>query len=108
MRDVFAIVVCHEHGRPVVRLSGDFDLLNAPTLADALNALSEVGEHRVLLDLSDVTFIDSSGVAALLEALHRGVQVEIADSSPIVRRVLEVSGVAELFPRADGEPSGSI
>ena len=50
-----------------------------------------------MFDLTDVTFMDSSGLAVLLEARGRAADVALHDPSPIVRRIVEASGVAASF-----------
>jgi anti-anti-sigma factor len=51
---------------------GELDLVTAPLLARALHEAEQTAERRILLDLSAVSFMDSSGLAAVLEAVQRG------------------------------------
>lgn len=81
--------------------AGDVDLASAPALVDAV--LTSLGDHRsVHLDLSDVTFLDSSGIHALMRLARAGddtTTVTISpDLRPQVRKVLEVSGVMPMLP----------
>jgi anti-sigma B factor antagonist len=92
-------------GCAVVVASGEIDVTTAPGLRHALKAASQVAA-RVVLDLNLVTFIDSSGIAILLEAYkHRQLGHEIAlclgDTRPVVRRVLEVTHVNTILPTYD-------
>jgi anti-anti-sigma factor len=79
----------------VVVVAGDIDVATAPMLDDAISAVS----GPVVLDLSGVTFMDSSGVRVLVR--HRqasqagGNRFEVAAVSRPVRRVLELAGVLE-------------
>jgi len=97
MPDPFAIVVCHDSGRPVVHVRGEVDLTNADTMTEALRALSDVGEHRVDLDLEEVAFMDSTGVRSLLDGLRFGLDLHVVATSERVHRVLDIAGVDTLL-----------
>jgi anti-sigma B factor antagonist len=92
-------------------LEGELDLA---TSKDLLTAIRERPPHDepLTLDFSDITFMDSSGLRALLEAAKgRGEDqlLVIVDPSPQVRRVLEISlpdGAPGLEVRA-GEGGGT-
>ena len=51
----------------------------------------------MVLDLSDVTFLDSSGLAVILSAHLDGADIRLRGVTPIVRRTLEVAGVADIL-----------
>ncbi len=89
-----------EGGVSVVSLSGDVDLESSPKVRSAL--LDCVGAKRgVLVDLSRVSYIDSSGVASLVEAYQTARKsttpfalVEVSDSA---MRVLELARLDKVF-----------
>jgi anti-sigma B factor antagonist len=54
-----------------VRLSGDIDLSRSPELRNHLLAISKKKPARLVVDLSDVPYMDSSGVATLVETLQQ-------------------------------------
>ncbi len=54
----------------VVSLRGEIDVLTAPKLGSRLFGLAEEGASGVVIDLSDVTFMDSTGIGVLLNALR--------------------------------------
>jgi anti-sigma B factor antagonist len=97
-----------EDGR-LIRAVGEVDLSTAAALRRELKAASMEAD-TVLLDLSDVTFIDSTGLHLLLEASHRSALTDCAffvvRPSEAVRRLIELSGTAELLRLVDptGEP----
>jgi anti-sigma B factor antagonist len=62
--------VREEDGAVIVAFSGDVDLHASPDARRVLLAAVERG-RKVLVDLSEVTYLDSSGVASLIEALKR-------------------------------------
>src|SRR5947209_5889436 len=87
----------HAGGCVWLKLSGELDVATAPRLADRLHQLRE--ENRtVVVDLSGVEFMDSSGLHALFDAVadaRRGSwTLEVRDDvSPQVRRLLELIGL---------------
>jgi anti-anti-sigma factor len=104
--DGFSAEVIHRDGAAVVVVRGDVDLSTAIRFRAALAAALDGGE-RVEVDLRDTTFMDSTGLAALL-AVHRRLSqareaVVIHDPSPPVRLLLDISGVTGLVDvRTDG------
>jgi anti-sigma B factor antagonist len=84
-----------------VAVSGEVDVATVPVLEAALDAAIRQSEGAFILDLSDVDFMDSSGLHVLLRArslLGRGDRAlaVICRSGP-VRRLFELSGIADLF-----------
>ena len=67
--------------------------------------LVDEGVREVVLDLGDVTFVDSAAIAAIVEAGKRarraGAVVTVVSDDPNVRRVLELVGVGRMLPLAD-------
>jgi anti-anti-sigma factor len=84
--------------RTVVRVRGDVDLATAPELSQALEPLGST--EQVTVDLSEVAFMDSSGLRVLLDfASHSrngNVPLRIASPSRTVMRVMEIVGMTEL------------
>lgn len=92
----------------VVRLSGELDLFTAETFRQAVDAeLAKDGCTNLVLVLKNVTFIDSSGIGAILGRYRliqaRGGRVIAAGLRPPVRRLLEMSGVLRVVGTADTE-----
>ena len=111
--DGFSAEVIHRDGAAVVVVRGEIDLATAPAFRAALDdAVNSSG--RVEVDLRDTTFMDSTGLAALLAVhtrlgqAHKGLVIH--DPSPAVRLVLNISGVAPLLDvrtdGADARPDG--
>lgn len=81
----------------VVTLGGDLDLTNAAALGRALAGLGETPPARLVLDMAGVDCLDCAAarvIAAAVQSLPGPRPVVIRDPSPIVRRLLEVSGLA--------------
>ena len=98
MPEIFSFDLEDREDEHLVRLRGELDVLNASRLRDAL---IEVGHSRVVVDLSDVSFIDSSGMASLLGARQAitdaGNQFVVRGATGIVRRVIELTGLGEVL-----------
>jgi anti-anti-sigma factor len=84
--------------RTIVRVRGDVDLATAPELCQALEPLGPT--EQVTVDLSEVAFIDSSGLRVLLEfasdSRDGNAPLRIASPSRTVLRVMEIVGMTEL------------
>ncbi|MGK5441860.1 STAS domain-containing protein [Micromonospora sp. URMC 105] len=86
-----------------VSVAGEVDLATSGELRAALDAvLAGLSDTPVEVDLADVPFLDSSGVHVLLDAYAlaaaRGCPLVVAgDVRPVVRRVLEITGVLALL-----------
>ncbi|MET8170467.1 STAS domain-containing protein [Streptomyces sp. NPDC005329] len=89
----------------VVRVSGELDYVSSPVLMEELQPLIARGDRSVVLDLSGVTFCDSSGLNALLsarqQAERRGVELAVAGVPQQPRRVLQMTGADQLLPVHD-------
>lgn len=89
----------------VVSFRGELDLANASTAEAALNASLESDGAQVIVDMRELEFIDSTGIALLVAALgHNGSEARVRfvpSASPAVTRVLELTGLAERLPLAE-------
>jgi anti-anti-sigma factor len=83
-----------------LRVAGEVDMAAAPVVMDAiLGAALSNPTFEVRVDLDDVSFIDSMGLAALIEAHRRladqQVRLVFGDVSANVRKLLEITGTAD-------------
>ena len=89
-----------ESGRLIVSLEGEVDLNESPKVRDLLLAAVRESAH-VLVDLSRVSYMDSSGVATLVEAFQTsrgtGVGFALANVSDAVLRVLKLARLDTVF-----------
>ena len=85
-----------------VAFHGELDVTSAPELRQRIQAIASAPGGRLMIDLSNCTFIDSMGLAALVEAaseMHRrGRVVVVVSRAPQVRRTLALTGVDEQMP----------
>jgi anti-sigma B factor antagonist len=91
--------------RVVVRVGGEIDTATGEVLQRELLAVVRSRRRDLGLDLSTVDFLDSSGLRALLVVQQavtaQGRQVGLVGSTPMIDRLLEITGLEDLFPRAD-------
>jgi anti-sigma B factor antagonist len=85
----------------VLPLKGEIDLHVSPSVAASLNAMIEKKPRRLVVDLSDVTYIDSAGLAALIEAMQKveayGGKFLLAGLQETVRSIFEISRLDQVF-----------
>lgn len=87
----------------LIRLHGEIDMASAPLLHDLLVAARELSSAAVVLDMSEVSFLDSSGINEILRA-DRHTTVRVRSASNPVRRCLAICGLDHLLEDpADGE-----
>jgi anti-sigma B factor antagonist len=87
------------NGDVVVRLAGEIDLHNAAEVGAALDQAGESGPDRVVVDLGEVDFVDSTALGTLIEGRKRLASSRLVLAAPgrDVRRALEVAGLLEHF-----------
>jgi anti-sigma B factor antagonist len=92
-----------------VELHGDLDLYTAPELSRHLEALIGAGHLKLLVDLTNAAFIDSTTIGVLLSAWKRlrasGGRLAVVCPQPAMRDLFELVGHNWIFPvyeRPDG------
>jgi anti-sigma B factor antagonist len=85
-------------GTPIVSLAGELDSSNAASLESALASVTAARPERLIFDLSALRFMDSAGIAVLIGAAAKVDAVQLRDPSPIVRRVVEITGLSDVLP----------
>jgi anti-anti-sigma factor len=102
--DRFELRTWPDRERVIVALRGELDLERVGVVQEALDDLYAVGWQSVVLDLRDLTFIDSTGLSLLLEVERAsraaGRSFAIVDGSPAVARLLGLVGLSDHFARA--------
>ena len=100
-------VVSHGPDARVVHVVGEIDTLTAPVLRTRLDE-QVAAVPLLVLDLTDVTFLGSAGLAVLVaakdEADRRRHTLRIVPGSRIVTRALEATGLLGIFDIAEGVP----
>jgi anti-sigma B factor antagonist len=97
-------------GVATVVVSGEVDVASGPTVAGAIReAVTADAVDTVLVDLSAVQFLDSSGIGLLLKgrrlADQRGVAYRVVGANGLILRVLELGGVWEHLCGDSNQPA---
>ena len=94
-------ILDREGASAAVRLSGDLDIVTSDDVKRELVGLIDAGHTALALDLSDVGFVDSSGLGVLV-AIHRHAEAQggafvVRSSPPQVRRLFEITRLGDLL-----------
>lgn len=85
----------------VVVLKGEIDLHESPQVRESMTPLIEKKLPQILIDLTGVTYIDSSGLAVLIDAMQRiqryGGKLALFGLCEAVRNVFEVARLDQVF-----------
>lgn len=87
--------------RHVVAVAGEIDLFTAPELKAALSDALESGRNRIVVDLSETTFLDSTALGVLIGAVKRlrsrdGV-LTIVNTDANIAKTFEITGLDQIF-----------
>ena len=84
--------------RALVIAVGELDLHSCPQFKAALDAAARRGANHLLVDLSDVTFMDSTALGLLAaEQRRRAEPLQLVVTAPQLLRILEVTGYTRVF-----------
>ena len=91
----------------VLDISGEIDIYNAPEIKDTINQLIEDQKYNVIINLEKVSYIDSSGIGALISSLsslkkYQG-GLKIINVYASVRKVFELTKLTSFFEIFDSE-----
>jgi anti-anti-sigma factor len=81
-------------GAAIVAVSGELDMSNAASLDAAVATVVANHPELLIFDLSGLRFMDSAGIAVLVTAAANVNNVQLRDPSPVVRRVIELTGLS--------------
>src|SRR5919108_5915230 len=91
----------HRERPNVLPLKGEIDLHVSPVVTASLNSLIEKKPKKVVIDLSEVSYIDSAGLAALIQAMQKveayGGKFSLAGLQETVRSIFEISRLDQVF-----------
>ena len=100
---IFEVTVsAADPGTSVVTGYGELDIATAPQLLSTVASLAPASTSCIAIDLSAVTFIDSSGINALRSAVRsahaRGIAAVLAGPAGGVRKVLDLVRIGDILP----------
>jgi len=86
----------------VIHLGGEVDLYTAPEFKERLVELIENGKTKIVVDLSDATFIDSTTLGVLVGGVKRlrpgGGSLALVCSDQNITKIFEITGLDRVFP----------
>jgi anti-anti-sigma factor len=98
---VLSMRIIHHTGRSVLLLSGELDILSAPTLHNGVERMIARDRRHLVLDMAGLTFCDSCGLQALLKTQRRltaaGGTMELTHVHGILQRVLDLTQLSDVF-----------
>jgi len=92
----------------LVVAKGRIDSASVGMLTEALTAIREAGQHKIVLNMRDVTYISSAGLGELIatqnacKQLHRG-ELVLAELPQRIKEALQLAGLTPLFKTFDTE-----
>lgn len=102
MEDGFEIVEQVVEKTPVLTIKGEIDVSTAPELRERLLGVAQGGSNTVVVDLADVSFLDSTALGVLVSGLKRfranDGDLRLVVTGRSVSKVLEITGLVEVFP----------
>lgn len=109
--DYFFVDTQHDSRSACMFLRGELDLGSAEILSDALTAVEIAGSDPLVIDMTQVRFLDCSGLSVLLGAYNRACRDDrdlfITNAQPAVRRIFTLTGCKHLLSgSARQEPAG--
>jgi anti-sigma B factor antagonist len=98
----FEIAEKRVDGVSVVTVTGEIDVATAPDLKECLVAQASDGVSAIVVDLSGVSFIDSTALGVLVGAFRRqeeaGGTLKLVVTEPRILKVLEITALTSVFP----------
>ena len=98
---VFSFTTVPNREEVAVVLRGEFELASAGQLEREVKELAAVGFARIVIDLSDVEFLDSAGLHTLMalrnDAKRRGHELVLVPGRADVQRIFQITGTGGLF-----------
>jgi anti-sigma B factor antagonist len=89
-------------GVAVLDVAGELDLYTSPKLKDALQGLLSAGHARLIINLSDTTYMDSTTLRILTavrqQAREAGGNLGLVYTQPSIDRLMTITGLKDLFP----------
>lgn len=81
----------------LVKIAGELDLATVSGVERKLDPLMQSPPDRVVFDLADVSFMDSSGIALLLRVADKVRSVQVRDPSDSVKMVIRATGLSDIL-----------
>lgn len=94
---LLTVTVRTRNGRHAeIEAKGEVDVSTQELLRDQLLSLVEQGATDLVVDLRDVSFLDSSGLRGMIEAIQRGASLRLRHLQPAVRQVFDIVTIPQI------------
>src|SRR5947209_17958202 len=100
MEDALQIHIAQRDGTTILTVTGEVDLATAPVLDERIAAAEATGAERILVDLDQVSFMDSSGLQVLLAHVFServGSRIRLTRGFQTGLRLFAASGILEML-----------
>lgn len=98
----FAVSETEYDGTVVLRVEGEVDVSTAPELRERLLSIVDGDCHLAVVDLSNVSFVDSTALGVLVSGAKRlrgaGGDLRLVVTQPRISKVFEITGLTDVFP----------
>lgn len=88
-------------GTKILTVAGEIDVYTAPQFKEAVNGIIAGGQKHLVIDMSDVTYMDSSGFGTLLSATRRlrpqGGTINLVKCNSSIDRILRITRLNTVF-----------
>jgi anti-anti-sigma factor len=96
--DVAIETTVDANGASIISVSGELDISNVDSLGETIEAVIAERPEQLVFDLGGLQFVDSAGIAVLVGAAAKVGVVRLRNPTPVVRRVVEITGLTEVLP----------
>lgn len=98
----FAVSETELDGTVVLRVEGEVDVSTAPELRERLLSVADRGYTLAVVDLSEVTFVDSTALGVLVSGVKRlrgvGGDLRLVVTQARISKIFEITGLTDVFP----------
>ncbi|HET6386766.1 MAG TPA: STAS domain-containing protein [Armatimonadota bacterium] len=88
-------------GVPIIGLSGEMDVHTSAQLRDAVLALLDKGAQKIVVNLDNVEYVDSTGLGTMVGVLKRMTEQNsklcLVSSNPLINKVFDITGLTRIF-----------
>lgn len=96
-RTPISVQAREQDGMPVIGVAGELDLTNTKQVAAVFESVLSGHDRKVVFEVGDLTFMDSSGIALFVSVARQVQEVELRDPGPVVRRLIDVTGLGKVL-----------
>ena len=88
-------------GVPVISLAGEMDVHTSARLRDSVLVLLETGARKIVINLDNIEYVDSTGLGTMVAVLKRMTEQDcklcVVSANPLINKVFEITGLTRIF-----------